>query len=80
MKKFKRNGRGINYKARVTEVNRIYDSHRRSGLSNVEIWRRYIYPKFFISERTFYNILNASAVIDTEKVQKEMEQWLPFDN
>lgn len=80
MKKFKRNGRGISYNARVTEVNRIYDSHRRSGLSNVEIWRRYIYPKFFISERTFYNILNASAVIDTEKVQKEMEQWLPFDN
>ena len=78
MKK-KRNGRGISYKARVAEVNRIYDEHRRSGLSNVEIWRRFVYPKFFISERTFYNMLNASAVIDTDEVQKEMQTWIPFD-
>ena len=47
MKKHKRNGRGISYKARVAEVNRIYDEHRRSGLSNVEIWRRYVYPKLY---------------------------------
>lgn len=76
----KRKGRGISYKVRVAEVNHIYDEHRRSGLSNVEIWRRYVYPKLFISERTFYNMLNASAVIDTEKVKNEMEQWLPFED
>lgn len=76
----KRNGRGISYKVRVAEVNRIYDEHRRSGLSNVEIWRRYVYPKLFISERTFYNMLNASAVIDTAAVERETQLWLPFDN
>ena len=70
----------MSYQVRVAEVNRIYDEHRRSGLSNVEVWRRYVYPKFFISERTFYNMLNASAVIDTESVRNEMELWLPFDN
>ena len=78
MKKHKRNGRGMSYKARVAEVNRIYDEHRRSGLSNVEIWRRYVYPKLFISERTFYNMLNASAVIDIEAVEREMQLWIPF--
>ena len=78
MKKHKRNGRGISYKARVAEVNRIYDEHRRSGLSNVEIWRRYVYPKLFISERTFYNMLNASAVIDIETVEREKQLWIPF--
>ncbi len=78
MKKHKRNGRGISYKARVAEVNRIYDEHRRSGLSNVEIWRRYVYPKLFISERTFYNMLNASAVIDIEAVEREKQLWIPF--
>lgn len=78
MKKHKRNGRGISYKARVAEVNRIYDEHRRSGLSNVEIWRRYVYPKLFISERTFYNMLNASAVIDIEDVEREKQLWIPF--
>jgi len=77
MKK-KRNGRGISYKARVAEVNRIYDEHRRSGLSNVEIWRRYVYPKLFISERTFYNMLNALAVIDIEAVEREKQLWIPF--
>ena len=78
MKKHKRNGRGISYEARVAEVNRIYDEHRRSGLSNVEIWRRYVYPKLFISERTFYNMLNASAVIDIEAVEREKQLWIPF--
>ena len=78
MKKHKRNGRGISYKARVAEVNRIYDEHRRSGLSNVEIWRRYVYPKLFISERTFYNMLNASAGIDIEAVEREKQLWIPF--
>ena len=78
MKKHERNGRGMSYEARVAEVNRIYDEHRRSGLSNVEIWRRYVYPKLFISERTFYNMLNASAVIDIEAVEREKQLWIPF--
>ena len=44
--------RGVSYQKRVADVNRIYDRHARSGLSNREIWRRYIYPRFGISERT----------------------------
>ena len=44
-----------------SDVNAIYDRHARSGLSNREIWRRYIYPIYGMSERTFYNLLNASA-------------------
>lgn len=53
--------RGMSYRKRVEEINRIYDQHARSGLSNREIWRRYIYPAYWISERTFYNIMNATA-------------------
>ena len=53
--------RGLSYQKRVMEINRIYDSKCRSGLSNREIWRRYIYPVYAISERTFYNMLKASA-------------------
>lgn len=55
----KRSGRS--YKKRVLEISRIYGEHIKSGLSNREIWLRYIYPVYAISERTFYNILNASA-------------------
>lgn len=51
--------RGRSYKKRVADINKIYGQYTESGLSNREIWRRYIYPVFAISERTFYNILNA---------------------
>ncbi len=53
-----RRRRGVSYKKRVLEVNRIYGEHVTSGLSNREIWARYVYPMYGISERTFYNILN----------------------
>ncbi len=53
--------RGRSYRKRVEDINRIYDRYARSGLSNREIWRRYIYPVYWISERTFYNIMNATA-------------------
>lgn len=53
--------RGVSYKKRVEEINRIYDREVRRGIPNREIWRRFIYPVYGITERTFYNILNASA-------------------
>ena len=53
--------RGVSYRKRVADINRIYDQYAKSGLPNREIWRRYIYPAYGISERTFYNLLNASS-------------------
>lgn len=52
---------GRSYLHRVEDILRIYDEHSRSGLSNREILRRYIWPKWHICEKTFYNIINASA-------------------
>ena len=51
---------GISYLKRAAEINNIYDRHAPSGLSNREIWRRYIYSLYGVSERTFYNILKSS--------------------
>ncbi len=53
--------RGVSYRKRVEEINRIYDQYAERGIPNREIWRRYIYPVYGISERTLYNLLNASA-------------------
>lgn len=50
---------GISYQKRVAEINRIYDHYAPIGIPNREIWRRYIYPVYGISERTFYNLLKA---------------------
>lgn len=70
--------RGVSYKKRVEEINRIYDQHARSGISNREIWRRYVYPVYAITERTFYNILNASAE-SKNKIADDTRQLLLFD-
>ena len=50
---------GISYQKRVADINRIYDEHAREGIPNREIWRRFIYPVYGVSERTFYNLLKA---------------------
>lgn len=52
---------GCSYAKRVREVNAIYDKWVKTGLSNREIWRRYVYPRYGITEKTFYNYLSASA-------------------
>lgn len=55
------NPKGCSYEKRVIEVNEIYDEYAKTGLSNREIWRRYIWPVYGISEKTFYNYINAAA-------------------
>ena len=51
------------YAARVKAVNEIYDRHAKNGVSNRDIWRRIIYPRFGITERTFYNYLKRAAFL-----------------
>ncbi len=71
--------RGISYKKRVADINRIYDRYARSGLSNRAIYRRYIYPVYGISERTFYNIMNATAEGDKTVVAIDMPSLFDID-
>lgn len=70
--------RGASYQKRVTDINRIYDQHAKSGISNREIWRRFVYPVYGICERTFYNLLNASCD-PKNKVPQETQTFLQFD-
>ena len=56
-----RKRKGKSYAKRVADINQIYDTYVRTGLSNREIWKRYIWPVYGVSERTFYNLLKASS-------------------
>lgn len=76
MKKNRKKIIGRSYVHRVAEVNRIYDEHAPSGLSNREILRRYIWPLFYISEKTFYNLINASADPRIIEQQDELQRQL----
>ncbi len=69
---------GVSYLKRVADINRIYDEYARRGVPNREIWRRYVYPVYGVSERTFYNLLKASSESGTETL-KEMQMFLDFD-
>ncbi len=46
-------------------------------MSNREIWRRYVYPVYAISERTFYNLLNAPC--NPKNAMPEELQLFLFD-
>lgn len=70
--------RGLSYQKRVVDINAIYDRYAKTGLSNREIWRRYVYPKYGMSERTFYNMLNASAKPSVINVSDE--DWTLFND
>lgn len=78
MPKYHKKRRGVSYKKRLIEVNRIYDAYAHTGLSNREIWLRYIYPVFGISERTFYNLLKASAK-EENTLSQELQMELKFE-
>lgn len=68
----------MSYQKRVADINRIYDEYARRGVPNREIWRRYVYPVYGVSERTFYNLLKASSEQGSETL-KEVQMYLDFD-
>lgn len=80
MKNLRRRITGRCYEQRVSTVMAIYEQHERSGLSNREILRRYIWPVVPICERTFYNIINASAdpLLTERREALEQQLKLPF--
>lgn len=51
----------MSYRKRVEDINRIYEEQAQLGLSNREIWRRFIYPRWGICERSFYNIISITT-------------------
>lgn len=69
--------RGVSYLKRVADINRIYEQWSRTGLSNREIWRRYIYPIYGISERTLYNMLKKD-VSESSLVERSQQPQMGF--
>jgi hypothetical protein len=64
--------RGVSYIKRVHDINEIYDRYAKEGVSNREIWRRYIYPVYGLSERGFYYILRASL---TSRYNEKLDNY-----
>lgn len=77
MRKYGHKHKGLSYQKRVAEINKIFDRYAKLGIPNREIWRRYVYPVYAISERQFYNVLNACADPRNEIPEQE-ELFLKF--
>lgn len=69
---------GKSYAKRVADINEIYDAYVKKGLSNREIWKRYVWPRFGISERTFYNMLKASLRDDLDDRKRLLQEGFLF--
>lgn len=72
--------KGQSYRKRVSDINRIYEEHMRSGLSNREILRRYIQPIYPISESTMYNILKAEYKFEANPVDEQLPSLFDDEN
>ena len=65
--------KGRSHEKRIADVNRVYEQYRKTGLSNREIWKRYIYPVWGLCERQFYNLLkkDSGSVEDIRSLSRE---------
>lgn len=55
--------KSASYALRVKQVNEIYDRYAKSGMTNRCIYETFIYPRFGITERTFYTYLKKDPCI-----------------
>ena len=72
--------RGVCYQKRVEEINAIYDRWVKRGLSNREIWRRFVYPRYGLCERAFYNILKAPVLKNCSLPDDCKQLMIMFDD
>lgn len=68
---------GISRIMRIQNIKRIYEEHSRSGLSNREIWRRYIYPVYGCTETVMYTSL-ADAEKPEYQITPEMQRLIDY--
>ena len=64
------------YAYRVAEIISIFDEHSKSGLSNREILRRFVHPKYPICERTFYNMIKNSTREEILALQSQNDGYM----
>lgn len=59
---------------RYKEIKDLYLKLNKQGLSNINIHRLHLYPKYFISIRTLYNILSTPIERDLRALNLQTEE------
>lgn len=59
-----------NFYTKVQAMQAEYLRHRNSGYSEMYVYRKFIYPRFFISRSTFYNWLAINPARELERLKR----------
>ena len=51
------------------EIVKVYKEHKQDDIPNTRIYKKHIYPRFFISMRTFYNVLATPIERELKKLE-----------
>ena len=57
--------------AKIEEVQRIYRTYTKQGVTGAETYRRYIKPVYHISQRTLTNYLSVNVALERKKFAQE---------
>ncbi|MGQ1889146.1 hypothetical protein ACT29H_01760 [Thermophagus sp. OGC60D27] len=60
-----------NFLKKVLRVQEVYLRFKEQGITNEEIYKRYIAPHFFISRSTFYEYLAIPATKELKEICNE---------
>jgi hypothetical protein len=71
-------GRTRNTLLRYRAIMDEFEKHDCQEVPITVIWRRHIYPKYFISRQTLYRIFNTNVSEELELVQKQGRQLTMF--
>lgn len=63
---------------RALDVQRITREHTDKGVSQIYVYRNYIWPAYRISIATFYNYLSTPAARELKKIEERKGTMLPF--
>ena len=64
----------LKYQAVLTE----FEQHNCQEVPITVIWRKYIYPKYFISRQTLYRVFNTNVTESLDKLANHGEQLKMF--
>jgi hypothetical protein len=68
--------RGIqkNKLLRYKDILDVYNEKKTEDIPCTVIWRKYIYPKFYISRTTLYTVLGTPVVKELKKISEAEKQ------
>lgn len=71
-------GRQHNTLQRYRVIMQEFDQYNNGDVPITVIWRKYIYPKYYISRQTLYNIFNTDIAGQLNRVKEQGDQLRLF--